>query len=57
MKTMPMFLAGLAVGVAIGIAIQGAYKDHYMRKVLIEHGCAYYAHDTGEFVIVRKDGE
>jgi len=56
MKTMPLFLAGLAVGIAIGIAIQGAYKDHYMRKVLIEHGAAYYTHDTGEFTIIRKDG-
>jgi hypothetical protein len=57
MKFMPYFLAGLAIGVVIGIVVQGTYKDHYMRKVLIEHGCAYYAHDTGEFVIVRKDGE
>ena len=43
------------LGVSLGWAVTETLSSSKYRKILIEHGAAYYTHDTGEFTVIRKD--
>ena len=51
------FVSVCGLMVVVGITMGMKIKDRMWRPILIEHGAAYYTHDTGEFVIIRKDKE
>jgi hypothetical protein len=42
---------------AFGSLLGDMFAKARWRPILIEHGAAYYTHDTGEFTIIRKEGE
>ena len=41
----------------LGILVGNQIRIWMWKPILIEHGAAYYDARTGEFVIIRKDGE
>jgi len=49
------FLVGVCA-FAIGAFVGQVLTNMKWKPILIEHGAAYYTHDTGEFKIIRKDG-
>ena len=52
-----IFMSGFALGgtlaaIAVFLVTEYLTMRNY-RKILIEHGAAYYKHDTGEFTLIR----